>query len=331
VVLRWLIPGALPPDHRNRSIQLPSHSNKPPADNRTQARVKKADLRSGERRETDSAVELTWKTVTGEKRYESCRAINVSESGVAIECPEALPLLAHVIMRVQAFEIAALAQVRYCTWRQTSYHLGLQYVAKTSTIASDPMAPDHYEMLRLSPMSDGATIDRVYRTLMKRFHPDNDKTGDAEIFLRIAEAHRILSDPKQRLQYDVERDQSKSVIRFDLRSREFFAGLKGEQNRRLAALCLLYRKRAADHEYPGLSLLDLEGASGFTREELGFALWYLCEKGMVKVDDRTHYGITSAGVDFVENGLKEEHSDLRMIAAVQIPQHPEVNSSVIQL
>ncbi len=168
-----------------------------PSDPKSQPQASDSDLRSGgERRQTDSAVELTWKTVTGEKRFESCRAVNVSDTGVAVECPEVIPLLAHVILRAQAFEIAALAQVRYCTWRQTSYQLGLHFVAKTSTVVNDPMAPDHYEILRLSPMSDGATIDRVYRTLMKRFHPDNDKTGDAEIFLRIAEAHRILSDPE---------------------------------------------------------------------------------------------------------------------------------------
>jgi curved DNA-binding protein len=286
------------------------------------------DLRHGERRETDCAVELAWKTGSGEKRLESCRAINVSDTGVAVECPEAIPLLGHVIVRANAFQIAALAQVRHCTWRGTSYQLGLHFVAKTSTVVDDPMAPDHYEILRLSPMADGGTIERVYRMLMKRFHPDNEKTGDAEIFLRIAEAHRILSDPRQRERYDIERDMSKSVVRFDLRSREFFAGLRGEQNRRLAALCLLYRKRAADHEYPGLSLLDLEGQSGFTREELGFAMWYLCEKGMAKVDDRTHYGITAAGVDFVENGLKDEHEDLRMIAAVQIPRSEHAPSAI---
>ena len=98
---------------------------------------------------------------------------------------------------------------------------------------------------------------------MKRFHPDNDKTGDAEIFLRIAEAHRILTDPMQRERYDAERDSTKAVVRFDMRSRDFFAGLRGEQNRRLAVLCLLYRKRVSDYESPGLSLLDLERLSGF--------------------------------------------------------------------
>ncbi len=34
--------------------------------------------------------------------------------------------------------------------------------------------------------------------LAKRFHPDNNpETGDAEIFLRIAEAYRVLSDPAE--------------------------------------------------------------------------------------------------------------------------------------
>ena len=121
------------------------------------------------------------------------------------------------------------------------------------------------------------------------------------------------------------------MLRWQISLLQFQASRLQWSNRRLAALCLLYRKRAADHEYPGLSLLDLEGQSGFTREELGFAMWSLCEKGMAKVDDRTHYGITAAGVDFVENGLKEEHADLRMIAAVQIPQQPEQASGPIHL
>jgi curved DNA-binding protein CbpA len=79
--------------------------------------------------------------------------------------------------------------------------------------------------------ADNETIERVYRTLTRRFHLDNEKTGAAAIFLRIAEAHRILTDPKQRERYDHERDDSKAIVRFDLRSREFFAGLRGEQNR----------------------------------------------------------------------------------------------------
>jgi hypothetical protein len=262
---------------------------------------------------------LIWKTESREKRIESCRAINISETGVAIDCPETIPLLAHVIVRVPAFEIAALAQVKRCESRRTTNILGLHFVAKASTGPLDPMAPDHYEILRLSANADYDTIERVYRTLMKRFHPDNEKTGDAEIFLRIAEAHRILSDPSQRELYDAERDNSKSIVRFDMRSRDFFAGLRGEQNRRLAVLCLLYRKRVSDHEAPGLSLLDLEHLTGFTREELGFALWYLNQKQLAKPDDRSQYGISAEGVDFVESKLPEDQPEFRAVATLQIP------------
>jgi len=275
------------------------------------------DLRTELRKEADYTVELTWKTEAGEKRFESCRAINLSDIGVAVECPERIPLLVHVIVRAPAFEVAALAQVKHCTWRRTIFVLGLNFIAKTSTTANDPMAPDHYEILRLSAGADHETIERVYKTLAKRFHPDNDRTGDAEIFLRISEAHRILTNPGYRQRYDAERDTAKDVVRFDLRSRDFFAGLRGEQNRRLAVLCLLYRKRTADYESPGLSILDLECLSGFTREELGFALWYLCEKSWARVDDQTRYAIMAGGVDYVESRLTEDKSDLRVIAAVQ--------------
>ncbi len=81
------------------------------------------------------------------------------------------------------------------------------------------MAPDHYEILRLSADAESDTIERVYRTLAKRFHPDNEKTGDAEIFLRIAEAHRILTDHAGIAESMMKKlDSSKSVVRFDLRS-----------------------------------------------------------------------------------------------------------------
>ncbi|HEX4276139.1 MAG TPA: J domain-containing protein [Bryobacteraceae bacterium] len=276
--------------------------------------------RSELRKEADHTVELIWKTEAGEKRFEACRAINLSDVGVAVESPEQIPLLAHVIVRAPSFEVAALAQVKHCTWRRTIFVLGLNFTARTSTNGHDPMAPDHYEILRLSAGSDNETIERVYRTLAKRFHPDNEKTGDAEIFLRIAEAHRILTDPRQRERYNAELNDSKAVVRFDMRSRDFFAGLRGEQNRRMAVLCLLYRKRTADHEFPGLSILDLECVSGFTREELGFALWYLCEKGYASRDNYTKYGILAAGVDFVESKLTEDQSEFRVIASVQIPE-----------
>jgi len=289
------------------------------------------DMRVEPRRSADCSVELTWRTEEGDKRLELCRAIDLSETGVAIEIPEPLSLSCHVVLRAPAFEVAALARVKHCSWRRTMYVVGLHFLARTSTGTTDRLGPDHYEILRLGSQADYETIERVYRTLTKRYHPDNEKTGDAEIFLRIAEAHRILSDPKQRERYDHERNNGNALVRFELRSREFFGGLKGEQNRRLAVLCLLYRKRAVDPEAPGLTMLDLECLSGFTREELGFGLWYLAEKHLAKIGDDTKYRITAEGVDFVETKLTDERSELRTIASAQIPGHSDAPKPMIHL
>ena len=41
---------------------------------------------------------------------------------------------------------------------------------------------DYYEDLQVSSNADVETIERVYRLLAKRYHPDNNGTGDAEKF-----------------------------------------------------------------------------------------------------------------------------------------------------
>src|SRR5262249_40226623 len=89
---------------------------------------------------------------------------------------------------------------------------------------------------------------------------DQPHTHDAKAFLHVKEAYGS----------DTHGEHSE---RFRLRGREFFDGIKGEQLRRLAVLCLLHRQ--ATSEMPGLPISDLEQLTGCTREELGSALWYL--------------------------------------------------------
>ncbi|MDE3196116.1 MAG: J domain-containing protein [Acidobacteriota bacterium] len=282
---------------------------------------KPEDLRSGQRRTTNCTVEMVWKSESGERYFDQCRALNLSETGVAVECPEAIPPSSNVVLWAKDFQVAALAQVRHCTWQKTTYVMGLHFLSKTSTVPKDTCAPDHYEILRLSPMADQDTIERVYRTLIKRFHPDNKITGDAEAFIRISDAYRILSDPKKRRRYDEERKAPSPTPRFQLPSREFFNGVRGEQNRRFAVMSLLYRRRSSNHDSPGLSLLELEQLTGCTREELGFALWYLSERGLVRVGDNVQYCLSAAGVDLLEEKMAEhDATDLRTLAAVAPPQ-----------
>src|SRR5436309_311083 len=64
---------------------------------------------------------------------------------------------------------------------------------------------DYYEVMQISPNAELDTIQRVYRLLAQRFHPDNQATGDAERFRVLTEAYQVLGDPEKRAQYDVHR------------------------------------------------------------------------------------------------------------------------------
>lgn len=196
--------------------------------------------------------------------------------------------------------------------------------ADTLTLDIEPAEPpqenalavDYYEILRVGPQADEDTIERVYRTLADRFHPDNPSTGDPDTFLRLREAYETLSDRSRRAQYNVVRRDTRSLTRYSLRGREFFDGVRGGQNRRLAVLCLLYRQRISNHEWPALTILDLEHLTGYTREELTAALWYLCEKKWSTIGEFSAYSITVDGFDVVESKL-EERLEFRALATMR--------------
>ena len=117
---------------------------------------------------------------------------------------------------------------------------------------------DYYKLMQISPNAETETIQRVYRMLAGRYHPDNTNTGDMERFLRLNEAYQVLSDPQARAEYDADyRAQRLEPIEvFNLR--EFAVGIDGEGNRRMGLLCLLYNRRRMNAEDPGVSLLEFE-------------------------------------------------------------------------
>ncbi|HVT95615.1 MAG TPA: DnaJ domain-containing protein [Bryobacteraceae bacterium] len=162
---------------------------------------------------------------------------------------------------------------------------------------------DYYELMQISPNAEQETIQRVYRMLAARYHPDNPETGDTDRFLLLGQAYRLLSDPEARAAYEatyaVRRLEPLNV--FNLK--EFAVGIDGEGNRRMGILCLLYNRRRADADDPGISLLEFETLMSFPREHLVFTLWYLKEKGFLRQGEESDYLITSAGIDYVEEKL----------------------------
>jgi hypothetical protein len=76
--------------------------------------------------------------------------------------------------------------------------------------------------------------------------------------------------------------------------------MKGEMNRRLAVLSVLYFQRRANPYSPEVSFLEIEARLGFPREYLEFTAWYLKSKGYITRSDNSDFTLTAEGVDFVE-------------------------------
>ena len=66
---------------------------------------------------------------------------------------------------------------------------------------------DYYEVLQVSSNAEPDTIQRVYRLLAQRFHPDNRDSGNDARFREIHEAYTVLSDPEKRARYDIHYQQ----------------------------------------------------------------------------------------------------------------------------
>jgi molecular chaperone DnaJ len=62
---------------------------------------------------------------------------------------------------------------------------------------------DYYEVLGVSRDADAKAIKEAFRKLVMKYHPDRNKSPDAEAkFKEVAEAYAVLSDPKKRADYD---------------------------------------------------------------------------------------------------------------------------------
>lgn len=81
----------------------------------------------------------------------------------------------------------------------------LQYLVIGQAVNPMPKERDYYEVLGISRDADQKAIKDAYHRLAMKWHPDRNKSPDAETrFKEIAKAYAILSKPDRRAQYDAQ-------------------------------------------------------------------------------------------------------------------------------
>jgi len=159
---------------------------------------------------------------------------------------------------------------------------------------------DYYDILQISPNAEQETIERVYRFLAKKYHPDNGNgTGNGDKFRAIIEAYRILSHPEKRAVYDA-KYQGKRLLQDSSCDMDSDYDI-GKNDRRLqqGILLHLYWARRRDPLHAGVGSFELERLLGAQEKNLEFHIWYLKEKGWIARIDTGEYVITANGVDAV--------------------------------
>lgn len=164
----------------------------------------------------------------------------------------------------------------------------------------DEVFADYYEDLQVSPNADQETIERVYRLLAKRYHPDNRQSGSVEKFDAVTKAYRTLCDPVKRAAYDA--GYERVLDRRWKLSPPGGPAAAGARDRELrgSILAMLYAEKRGAPLDGAVGLWRMEKLLGWPEAALEFHVWYLKEKGLLRRTDSGGYAITAEGVDAVE-------------------------------
>jgi len=176
---------------------------------------------------------------------------------------------------------------------------------------------NYYAILELEPISSAKAITRKFHDLARRYHPDNQATGDRRMFDLIVAAHDMLKDPHKREQYHKDnQDRLPALPPYSAEGDkahpegaapeatcqeegEFIddLGIDRDASIQNSLLTLLYLRRRRNIRQPGIGDAELERVSGCPPEHLEFHIWYLKAKGWISTGEDGLLAITVAGVD----------------------------------
>ena len=131
---------------------------------------------------------------------------------------------------------------------------------------------DYYEILQLSPNATSETVERVYRILAKRYHPDNPDTGDPVQFAELHTAYEVLTNAVSRASYDAKYDENRALTWKIFKQDSARDSRADDQRLFHGILSLLYVARRRDPDNGGLGAVTLEKMLGCPRQHLEFQI-----------------------------------------------------------
>ena len=186
---------------------------------------------------------------------------------------------------------------------------------------------DYYEFLMISPSADRAMIEWAVRLMLTRYGKKNGEHADSAKYELVKEAYRTLADPKRRELYDSLRNDRTSQAEpepveapagavIPLRSKgkkttvdsiiveqtATLADVSLQRKLREGVMSSLYDIVVTRPRNPELGRAEIARAMGAQIDEIEFTIWFLRERDLLKTTNQGLYGITAAGVEWVENG-----------------------------
>jgi hypothetical protein len=90
--------------------------------------VRRKDLRRYRRYLVDAGIlQVAWLDVTGKMKMTRTRALNISDTGIAIELPEAAMPLSLVRFQSDKFKVRGAGAVRHCHRKGSKFVVGLEF------------------------------------------------------------------------------------------------------------------------------------------------------------------------------------------------------------
>lgn len=182
---------------------------------------------------------------------------------------------------------------------------------------------DHYDVLHIKPDATKEIIQKAYEDLAAKYNRTS-ATSDPEKFEAINFAYETLIDPAQRKIFDSLRAPSASEEQPKFTGRAFFGAMANEVYTRQAILCILYDRRRLYPITPAISIRLLDKMIHSTPENMELAIWYLKQRNLVMMDDKSRLQITVDGMDFLIDNAPEEDSVMNLLKATSLMEAPVV-------